>query len=88
MQWYIFTVTFCFLTQALEASKNTNPSSSSTDGTENTPNSLLEKLTKDDAESRVTQLNTLEKKYNDLGPAYDCVVYHDGKVWRQVLITI
>lgn len=42
----------------------------------------MEKLTKEDAESRVAQLNTLEKKYNDLGPAYDYVVYHDGDVWR------
>lgn len=43
---------------------------------------MLEKLGKEDAEVRVTQLNTLEKKYKDLGPAYDCVVYHDGEVWR------
>ncbi|KAK4306052.1 hypothetical protein Pmani_022096 [Petrolisthes manimaculis] len=66
--------------QALETSKN---GASNTNGNI----SLLEKLGKEDAEARVTHLNTLEKKYKDLGPAYDCVVYHDGEVWRACIDT-
>ncbi|XP_045597102.1 tripeptidyl-peptidase 2 isoform X2 [Procambarus clarkii] len=71
--------------QSLESSKS-NGSSGGTNGNGGS-SSLLEKLTKEDAESRVAQLNTLEKKYNDLGPAYDCVVYHDGEVWRACIDT-
>ena len=78
----------------METQKSNGTSSSGTNGngsgggggnttaTTTTTNNLIEKLAKEDAESRVSQLNTLEKKYNDLGPAYDCVVYHDGQVWR------
>ena len=52
--------------------------SSSSNGSGN----FLEKLMKEDAESRVTQLNSLENKFNDLGPSYDCIVYHDGQGWK------
>ena len=61
-----------FPLQAIESNKSPNGNGGS----------FLEKLTKEDAESRVSQLNTLEKKYSDLGPAYDCIVYHDGDIWR------
>ncbi|XP_066956231.1 tripeptidyl-peptidase 2 isoform X3 [Macrobrachium rosenbergii] len=63
--------------QAVETNKSSNGNGGN----------YLEKLTKEDAESRVTQLNALEKKYYDLGPAYDCVVYHDGEMWRACIDT-
>lgn len=71
------------LSKAMETQKSNGGTSNSTNGNGGGGNSsLLEKLAKEDCESRVSQLNTLEKKYNDLGPVYDCVVYHDGEVWR------
>ncbi|XP_068214350.1 tripeptidyl-peptidase 2 [Palaemon carinicauda] len=63
--------------QAIESNKSPNGNGGN----------YLEKLTKEDAESRVAQLNALEKKYYDLGPAYDCVVYHDGEMWRACIDT-
>ncbi|XP_042212595.1 tripeptidyl-peptidase 2-like isoform X1 [Homarus americanus] len=70
--------------QSLESSKSNG--STSTNGN-NGSSSLIEKLTKEDAEARVSQLNALEKKFSDLGPAYDCVVYYDGDVWRACIDT-
>lgn len=36
---------------------------------------------KEDRENLVEMLNNFEKKYNDLGPMYDCVLFHDGTKW-------
>jgi len=46
-----------------------------------------EKLKKEELEAKVDVLNTLEKKHNDLGFVYDCIVFHDGEIWRACLDT-
>ncbi|XP_034947596.1 tripeptidyl-peptidase 2 isoform X1 [Chelonus insularis] len=51
------------------------------------PTSIQDKLTKEELEARVEVLQNGEKKYNDVGPTYDCVVYHDGENWRACIDT-
>lgn len=41
----------------------------------------LEKLEKEDLEAKVEILTNNDKKYADLGPVYDCVLFHDGTKW-------
>ncbi|KAK2578923.1 hypothetical protein KPH14_011132 [Odynerus spinipes] len=48
---------------------------------------LEEKLEKEELEARVEVLNNAEKKYVDVGPMYDVVVFHDGNVWRACIDT-
>ncbi|XP_057365075.1 tripeptidyl-peptidase 2-like [Daphnia carinata] len=46
-----------------------------------------EKATKEDYEMQIEMLNTLEKKFSNLGPCFDCVVFNDGQQWRACLDT-
>lgn len=40
-----------------------------------------------EARKRLEQLQALQGGYEDPGPIYDCVVFHDGTVWRAVIDT-
>ncbi|XP_044020581.1 tripeptidyl-peptidase 2 isoform X2 [Aphidius gifuensis] len=51
------------------------------------PTSIQDKLIKDELESRVDVLQSGEKKYQDAGPTYDCVVFNDGKNWKACIDT-
>ncbi|XP_046586806.1 tripeptidyl-peptidase 2 isoform X1 [Neodiprion lecontei] len=51
------------------------------------PTTPEDKQQKEELEARVEILNNLEKKYHDLGPTYDCVVFNDGKIWRACIDT-
>uniref|UniRef100_A0A2A4JXG6 Uncharacterized protein n=1 Tax=Heliothis virescens TaxID=7102 RepID=A0A2A4JXG6_HELVI len=46
-----------------------------------------DKILKEELEARVEVLQAAEKKYNDVGPTYDCVLFHDGSVWRACIDT-
>ncbi|XP_057301280.1 tripeptidyl-peptidase 2-like isoform X1 [Hydractinia symbiolongicarpus] len=47
-----------------------------------TPTSEIEKLEHENLKATVEALNTIDKKYKDPGPVFDCVVFHDGEMWR------
>jgi tripeptidyl-peptidase-2 len=40
-----------------------------------------------DLEARLEQWRALDDAFEDPGPVFDCVVFHDGEVWRAVLDT-
>ena len=41
-------------------------------------------LEKDELQAQVDILNLYDKKVQDLGPTYDCVVFNDGEKWQYV----
>ncbi|XP_035233170.1 tripeptidyl-peptidase 2-like, partial [Stegodyphus dumicola] len=45
------------------------------------------RMDKEDLEAKLEILNSLEKKFCDVGPTYDCVVFHDGRQWRVAVDT-
>ncbi|KFM79322.1 Tripeptidyl-peptidase 2, partial [Stegodyphus mimosarum] len=45
------------------------------------------KMEKEDLEAKLEILNSLEKKFCDVGPTYDCIVFHDGRQWRVAVDT-
>ncbi|MCH7870153.1 MAG: S8 family serine peptidase [Planctomycetes bacterium] len=54
---------------------------------ENAKPSGEKKKERDDLETRVEQLDAMQAKYDDPGPIFDCVVFHDGQVWRAAIDT-
>ena len=44
-----------------------------------------QKKEREEIETRLEQLKALQEKYDDPGPIFDCVVFHDGAVWRAAL---
>ena len=38
--------------------------------------------TYEDLKQLVESLKAIDQKYEDVGPVYDCVVFHDGEMWR------
>ncbi|BFZ00765.1 hypothetical protein BsWGS_03804 [Bradybaena similaris] len=44
--------------------------------------SLEDKTSREDLQAKVDILNSIDKKYTDLGAVYDCVVFYDGETWR------
>jgi tripeptidyl-peptidase-2 len=46
-----------------------------------------QKKEREEIETRLEQLKSLQEHFEDPGPIFDCVVFHDGQVWRAVLDT-
>ncbi|KAH9512673.1 tripeptidyl-peptidase II Tpp2, partial [Bulinus truncatus] len=49
--------------------------------------SLEDKTKREDLQAKVEILNSLDKKYPELGAVYDCVVFHDGDRWKACIDT-
>jgi tripeptidyl-peptidase-2 len=45
------------------------------------------KLDREELQARLDQLTLAARQYEDPGPLYDCVVFHDGRCWRAVVDT-
>ena len=39
----------------------------------------------DDAKARIEYIKAYEKDYDDIGPIYDCIVFHDGTYWQAAI---
>jgi tripeptidyl-peptidase-2 len=46
-----------------------------------------DKKERDELQARLDVLEQAQKNYDDPGPMYDCVLFHDGDVWRAVIDT-
>ena len=42
---------------------------------------------REELDARLEQLGRLHDEYDDPGPVFDCVVFHDGEVWRAAIDT-
>ncbi len=42
---------------------------------------------RDELEARLRMLMAADRQYDDPGPVYDCVVFHDGKAWQAAVDT-
>ena len=51
-----------------------------------TPSKEQEKE-QEEIEARLAQLKKMQDGYDDPGPVFDCVVFHDGNVWRAAIDT-
>ncbi|KAJ9587783.1 hypothetical protein L9F63_018809, partial [Diploptera punctata] len=69
--------TLAAATRKLQEFENKNPQ----------PVSPSDKLQKEELEAQIEILTSLDKNYSDVGPAYDCVVFHDGEMWRACIDT-
>ena len=49
--------------------------------------SPAEKKGRDELQARLDVLADAQKHYDDPGPIYDCVAFHDGQTWRAVVDT-
>ncbi|ESN96330.1 hypothetical protein HELRODRAFT_107485 [Helobdella robusta] len=47
----------------------------------------MDKLLKEDYQAQVEILQNMDKKFDDCGPVFDCVVFHDGNTWRACIDT-
>ena len=50
-------------------------------------NSTNEEVSKKERQASLDLLRTALKQYDDPGPVYDCVTFHDGKSWQAVVDT-
>lgn len=46
-----------------------------------------EKREREELQMRLQLLGELQKSYDDPGPVYDCLVFHDGEAWRAAIDT-
>ena len=46
-----------------------------------------ESLPRDELQARLEVLEAAQNAYDDPGPIYDCIVFHDGRVWRAAIDT-